>query len=72
MHTNAALDMEEHSDWIVTIISDDSRTLLSLIGIAIILIFVAWPISKWGKHQFKTFYDLERGWYLVTRGGKSR
>ncbi|KAJ6899893.1 hypothetical protein NC652_026136 [Populus alba x Populus x berolinensis] len=71
LHTNAALDMEEHSDWIVTIISDDSRTLLSLTGIAIILIFVAWPISKWGKHQFKTFYDLERGWYIVTRGGKS-
>ncbi|KAG6758065.1 hypothetical protein POTOM_038399 [Populus tomentosa] len=71
LHTNAALDMEEHSDWIVTIMSDDSRTLLSLIGIAIILIFVAWPISKWGKHQFKTFYDLERGWYIVSRGGKS-
>ena len=71
MYTNAALDMEEHSDWIVTIISDDPLTLLSLIGIAIVLIFVAWPISKWGKHQLKTFYDLERGWYIVTRGGKS-
>ncbi|PNT17006.1 hypothetical protein POPTR_010G169100v4 [Populus trichocarpa] len=71
LYTNAALDMEEHSDWIVTIISDDPLTLLSLIGIAIVLIFVAWPISKWGKHQLKTFYDLERGWYIVTRGGKS-
>ncbi|KAJ6322444.1 hypothetical protein OIU77_012314 [Salix suchowensis] len=60
LHTNAALDME-HSDWIATIISDDSPTLLSLIGFAILIMFIAWSISKWRKPQLKTVYDLEKG-----------
>ncbi|KAJ6429426.1 hypothetical protein OIU84_020952 [Salix udensis] len=70
LHTNAALDME-HSDWIATIISDDSPTLLSLIGFAILIMFIAWSISKWRKPQLKTVYDLEKGRYIVTRVGKS-
>ncbi|KAL3581811.1 hypothetical protein D5086_016143 [Populus alba] len=65
LHTNVALDME-HSDWIATIISDDSPTLLSLIGFAILIMFIAWSISKWRKPQLKTVYDLEKGrWKLV-------
>ncbi|KAG6765582.1 hypothetical protein POTOM_029630 [Populus tomentosa] len=70
LHTNVALDME-HSDWIATIISDDSPTLLSLIGFAILIMFIAWSISKWRKPQLKTVYDLEKGRYIVTRVGKS-
>jgi len=70
LHTNVALDME-HSDWIATIINDDSPTLLSLIGFAILIMFIAWSISKWRKPQLKTVYDLEKGRYIVTRVGKS-
>lgn len=55
------------SDWITTVIGDDSPTLLSLIAIFIILLFTAWSISKWRKPQLKTIYDLEKGRYIVTR-----
>ncbi|XWS23185.1 hypothetical protein CRYUN_Cryun29cG0099400 [Craigia yunnanensis] len=58
-------------DWITTIISDDSPTLLSIIAISAILMFIAWSISKWRKPQLKTVYDLEKGRYIVTRIGRS-
>ncbi|BFG16680.1 hypothetical protein CerSpe_029540 [Prunus speciosa] len=56
-----------HSDWISTIISDGSPTLLSLIFIFAILMFTVWSLSKWRKPQLKTIYDLEKGRYIVTR-----
>eukprot|EP00257_Ricinus_communis_P018158 XP_015576788.1 probable apyrase 6 [Ricinus communis] len=70
LQSTAELDMQ-HPDWIATIINDDSPTLISLIAIAILLMFVAWSISKWRKPQLKTVYDLEKGRYIVTRVGRS-
>ncbi|KAK6242740.1 hypothetical protein SCA6_008129 [Theobroma cacao] len=61
----------QQPDWITTIISKDSPTLLSIIAISAILIFIAWSISKWRKPQLKTVYDLEKGRYIVTRIGRS-
>ncbi|KAJ4840642.1 hypothetical protein Tsubulata_034196 [Turnera subulata] len=66
----AAVDLQQ-PDWIATVISDDSPTLISLIGISIVLTFVAWSISKWRKPELKTVYDLEKGRYIVTRVGRS-
>lgn len=57
----------EHSDWITTVVSDESPTLLSLVVILIILMFTVWSISKCKKPQLKTIYDLEKGRYIVTR-----
>ncbi|KAK6922018.1 Nucleoside phosphatase GDA1/CD39, partial [Dillenia turbinata] len=49
------------SSWISTFISDGSPTLLSLVVISILLMFVAWLISKLRKPRLKTIYDLEKG-----------
>ena len=57
----------EHSDWITTVVSDESPTLLSLVVILIILMFTVWSISKCKKPQLKMIYDLEKGRYIVTR-----
>ncbi|KAK6931241.1 Nucleoside phosphatase GDA1/CD39 [Dillenia turbinata] len=54
----------EQSSWISTFISDGSSTLLSLVVISILLMFVAWLISKLWKPQLKTIYDLENGRYI--------
>lgn len=62
------LNVQHHDHgWIITIISDDSPTLFSLIAITLLLMFIAWTISKWRKPQMKTVYDLEKGRYIVTR-----
>lgn len=66
VQTTAKLDMEK-PDWISTIISEDSPTILSLVGIFILLMFTVWSVSKWRKPQLKTIYDLEKGRYIVTR-----
>lgn len=70
LQSTAALDMQ-HPDWISIFIGDESPTLISLIAIAILLMFIAWSISKWRKPQLKTIYDLEKGRYIVTRVGRS-
>lgn len=59
----------EQWDWVTAIIGHESRTLLSLITISILL-FIAWSVSKWRKPQLKTIYDLEKGRYIVTRVSK--
>ncbi|KAI4328443.1 hypothetical protein L6164_020798 [Bauhinia variegata] len=56
--------------WVATIISDDSHTLFSLVGVFILLIFAIWSISRWRKPQVKTIFDLEKGRYIVTRVGR--
>ncbi|XVF03331.1 hypothetical protein REPUB_Repub04eG0252000 [Reevesia pubescens] len=61
----------QQTDWITTIISDDSHTLLAVIALSAVLMFIAWSISKWRKPQLKTVYDLEKGRYIVTRIGRS-
>ncbi|KAL9421236.1 hypothetical protein AB3S75_038741 [Citrus x aurantiifolia] len=66
LQSTAVLD-ELHPSWISTIISDDSPTLLSLIALAIMLMVIAWSISKWRKPQLKTIYDLEKGRYIISR-----
>lgn len=71
LQTTANLDAE-HPNWIATVISSDSPTLISLIAIFAILMFTAWSISKWRKPQLKTIYDLEKGRYIVTRVGRHR
>lgn len=71
LQTTAYLDAE-HPNWIATVISEDSPTLISLIAIFAILMFTAWSISKWRKPQLKTIYDLEKGRYIVTRVGRYR
>ncbi|KAF2291909.1 hypothetical protein GH714_036079 [Hevea brasiliensis] len=70
LQSTAVFEMQ-HPDWITTVINDDSPTLVSLIAIAILLMFVAWSVSKWRKPQLKTVYDLEKGRYIVTRVGRS-
>ncbi|XP_065861382.1 probable apyrase 6 [Euphorbia lathyris] len=62
---------QQQPDWITTIIGDESPTLLSLIAITILLMFVAWSISKWRKPQLKTVFDLEKGRYIISRVGRS-
>lgn len=66
LQTTADGDIQNH-DWKAAIFSDESPTLLSLIGIFIILLFTAWSISRWRKPQLKTIYDLEKGRYITTR-----
>lgn len=66
LQSTAGLD-ELHPSWISTIISDDSPTLLSLIALSIMLMVIAWSISKWRKPQLKTIYDLEKGRYIISR-----
>lgn len=66
LQSTAVLD-ELHPSWISTIISDDSPTLLSLIALSIMLMVIAWSISKWRKPQLKTIYDLEKGRYIISR-----
>ncbi|GMJ05668.1 apyrase 6 [Hibiscus trionum] len=70
LQTTAKLDVQQ-SDWITTIFSNDSPTLISIIVIFAILTFIAWSISKWRKPQLKTVYDLEKGRYIITRIGRS-
>ena len=67
LQSTANLEAEEHSDWITTVVSDESPTLPSLLVILIILTFTVWSILKCKKPQLKTIYDLEKGRYIVTR-----
>ena len=68
LQTTADADIQNH--WIGAIFSNESPTLLSLLGIFIILLFAAWSISRWRKPQLKTIYDLEKGRYITTRVGR--
>ncbi|XVE91496.1 hypothetical protein REPUB_Repub01dG0015100 [Reevesia pubescens] len=61
----------QQPDWLTTIISNDSPTLLSIIAISAILLFIAWSISKWRKPQLKIVYDLEKGRYIFTHTARS-
>ncbi|OAY50028.1 probable apyrase 6 [Manihot esculenta] len=70
LQSTAAFEAQ-NPDWITAIISDDPPTLISLIAIAILLMFSAWFISKWKKPELKTVYDLEKGRYIVTHVGRS-
>ena len=63
-------DVQNNHSWGATIFSDESPTLLSVIGIFIILLLTAWSISRWRKPQLKTIYDLEKGRYIITRVGR--
>ncbi|GLT27660.1 hypothetical protein SLA2020_026420 [Shorea laevis] len=68
LQSTADLNVQHQAtDWMITIISDDSPTLFSLIAITVLLIFIGWMISKCRKPQLKTVYDLEKGRYFVTR-----
>lgn len=68
LQSTEGLNVQHHDhSWIITFISDDSPTLLSLVAITLLLMFIAWTISKWRKPQMKTVYDLEKGRYIVTR-----
>lgn len=60
----------EQWDWIAAIIGHEPPSLLSLIAVSILLLFIAWSVSKWRKPQLKTIYDLEKGRYIVTRVSK--
>lgn len=57
----------EHLNWIATVVSNDSSTLIALFAIFIVLMFSVWSFTKWRKPQVKTIYDLEKGKYIVTR-----
>ncbi|CAI8587894.1 unnamed protein product [Vicia faba] len=66
--TTADPDPDPHNhNWIAAIFSNESPTLLTPVGIFIILLFTAWSISRWRKPQLKTIYDLEKGRYITTR-----
>ncbi|XP_014520984.1 probable apyrase 6 isoform X1 [Vigna radiata var. radiata] len=67
LQTTADADIQNHN-WIATIFSDESPTLLSIIGFLLVLL-TAWSISRWRKPQLKTIYDLEKGRYIITRIG---
>lgn len=69
LQTTNDADIQNH-DWVATIFSNGSPTLLSLVGIFMILLFTAWSISRWRKPQLKTIYDLEKGRYITTRVGR--
>ncbi|GAV75596.1 GDA1_CD39 domain-containing protein [Cephalotus follicularis] len=60
LQSTADLDIQQ-PNWINSLISDDSRMLLSLVSISIILLIMAWSISKWKQPLLKTVYDLEKG-----------
>ncbi|BAT99240.1 hypothetical protein LR48_Vigan06g106500 [Vigna angularis] len=68
LQTTADADIQNHN-WIATIFSDESPTLLSIIGFLLVLL-TAWSISRWRKTQLKTIYDLEKGRYIITRIGR--
>ncbi|XP_058083558.1 probable apyrase 6 isoform X2 [Magnolia sinica] len=57
----------EHPDWVAGIVGDDSSALLSLFIVSVVLVSIAWSVSRWQKPQLKTIYDLEKGRYIVTR-----
>ncbi|CAJ1932072.1 unnamed protein product [Sphenostylis stenocarpa] len=68
LQTTADAHMQNHN-WTATIFSDESPTLLSIIGFFLVLL-TAWSISRWRKPQLKTIYDLEKGRYIITRIGR--
>ncbi|KAL0551714.1 hypothetical protein IC582_010803 [Cucumis melo] len=72
LQSTAAIEAEpEQWDWIVAIFGYELPTKFSLIAVSILLLFIAWSVSKWRKPQLKTIYDLEKGRYIVTRVTKS-
>lgn len=71
LQSTAAIESESLKwDWIGAIFGCESPTKLSLIAVSILLLFMAWFVSKWKKPQLKTIYDLEKGRYIVTRVSK--
>ncbi|CAK9325984.1 unnamed protein product [Citrullus colocynthis] len=71
LQTTAAIESgPDQWDWIVAIFGYELPTKLSLIAVSILLLFIAWSVSKWRKPQLKTIYDLEKGRYIVTRVSK--
>lgn len=71
LQSTAAIESEsEQWNWIAAIFGNESPTMLSLIAVSILLLFIAWSVSKWRKPQLKTIYDLEKGRYIVTRVSK--
>jgi len=52
-----------------SLITMDSSLLSGLIFV-ILLLFVAYYVSKWRKPNVKTIFDLEKGKYIVTRIGR--
>ncbi|KAK1425786.1 hypothetical protein QVD17_21145 [Tagetes erecta] len=52
-----------------SLITMDSSMLSGLIFV-ILLLFVAYYVSKWRKPNVKTIFDLEKGKYIVTRIGR--
>ncbi|XP_038890148.1 probable apyrase 6 [Benincasa hispida] len=71
LQSTAAIESEpEQWDWIMAIFGYEFPTKLSLIAVSILLLFIAWSVSKWRKPQLKTIYDLEKGRYIVTRVSK--
>ncbi|GAB4840007.1 hypothetical protein Ancab_020716 [Ancistrocladus abbreviatus] len=56
----------EHPEWITSILSDGSPSLILFFVGSMILIFVVWSVSNWRKPYLKTIYDLEKGRYIVT------
>jgi len=69
MQTTADAEIQNRN-WFASIFSNESPTLLSMVGIFVILLFAAWSISRWRKPQLKTIYDLEKGRYITTRVGR--
>ncbi|XP_022972832.1 probable apyrase 6 isoform X2 [Cucurbita maxima] len=71
--TAAAIESEPKKqwDWIAEMCGYEMPKKLSIIGVSIMLLFIAWLVSlKWRKPQLKTIYDLEKGRYIVTRVSK--
>ncbi|KAM7484367.1 hypothetical protein LguiA_000376 [Lonicera macranthoides] len=60
----------EDSNWVSTIVGDDSSsTLIALFAFCLFILLTAWSVSKLRKPQLKTIYDLEKGKYIVTHVG---
>lgn len=67
LNSSTNSNMMHHHTWIASLIGDDTPTLPSLIVISVLVMILAWFISKCRKPQLKTIYDLEKGRYIISR-----
>jgi apyrase len=63
-----SLNLTEYSDSSVSYLNNyDSSGLVPLLFIDAVVVFTALSILKWRRPRLRMIYDMEKGWYIITR-----